>query len=154
MDRGPFGIGRKVRYDGNLEDERSSGEDEDGQVFWAGPSRKSQQLALMEYAEKYPGRFAARLLGKIKTLLSREEGPMYLNPGKNLTPSSATSYLLTILGPTHRDYLTIRTSRELRTVAKVLDLLVQGWYERAADICAQRFKALELSLTDQGWSRA
>lgn len=76
------------------------------------------------------------------------------NPGRNLMPSSATSYLLTILNPNHKDQLTMRTAREFRTVAKILDLLAQGLPERAADICAQRFKALELSLTDQGWARA
>lgn len=93
------------------------------------------------------------LLCKMRTLLSREEAPLTHNPGANLTPACSTSYFLTILAPNHQSQMNIRTSREMRTAAKVLALVAAGMPERAADVMGQRFKALELSLSDQGWHR-
>lgn len=92
---------------------------------------------------------------KMRVLLAREEGAFY--PGSepsNLTPSTATSYFLTVMLPLHRDRLNLRVQRELRTVAKSLDLIAMGEPQRAADVLAQRLKALELMVTDQSWGRA
>ena len=44
--------------------------------------------------------------------------------------------------------------RELHTLAEVLDRLAAGETGRAADLFAQRFKAVKLSLHDGDWSRA
>ena len=157
VDRGPYGVGQRVRYDGKSSGDPSS-EDETGQqdeqVFRAGPSTTSKHLQLQEYAEKTPGRLTARLLRKMRDILAREEGPMNRGTATNLTPSAASSYFLTVLLPQYKDRLTLRTSRELRTTAKALDLLAQGRSDRAGDVLAQRYKALELFLADQTWSRA
>lgn len=151
VDRGPYGVGQRVRYDGKSSGDPSS-EDETGQrdeqVFRAGPSTTSKHL--QEYAEKTPGRLTARLLRKMRDILAREEGPMNRGTETNL----ASSYFLTVLLPQYKDRLTLRTSRELRTTAKALDLLAQGRADRAGDVLAQRYKALELFLADQTWSRA
>ena len=96
----------------------------------------------------------ARLLRKMRDILAREEGPMNRGTATNLTPSAASSYFLTVLLLQYKDRLTLRTSRELRTTAKALDLLAQGRSDRAGDVLAQRYKALELFLADQTWSRA
>eukprot|EP00438_Fugacium_kawagutii_P016768 Skav231119 [mRNA] locus=scaffold7:90570:104623:- [translate_table: standard] len=156
-DRGPYGVGTRLRYDGKTGSSGSgddSEEDESGSHFRAGLSTKSQQLQLLEYAEKRPGRLAARLLQKMDKILSRQESPMNQQDGKNLTPSTGTSYFLTVLVPQYREKLSLRTSRELRSTAKALDLIAQGHQDRAADVLAQRYKALEVSLADQSWSRA
>ena len=94
-DRGPFGVGRRVKFgEGSTEGSRESNSEDSDQVFQAAPSDKSRQLQLMEYSQQYPGRLAARLLTKMQELLAREEGA--LNPvGRNQTPAAATSYFLT-----------------------------------------------------------
>ena len=156
-DRGPYGVGQRRRYDGKSSGDLST-EDETGQpddqVFRAGPSSTSKHLQLQEYAEKRPGRLTARLLNKMRDILAREEGPMHQGAGTNLTPSAASSYFLTVIVPQYKERLTLRTSRELRTTAKALDLLAQGRADRAGDVLSQRYKALELYLADQTWSRA
>ena len=79
---------------------------------------------------------------------------MHQKDGKDLTPSTATSYFLTVLVPQYKEKMSLRTSRELRSTAKALDMVAQGCTDRAADVLAQRYKALEMSLADQNWARA
>ena len=71
-----------------------------------------------------------------------------------MTPATATGYLLTVLIPTHKDKLGVRLLRELRTISMALDYVATGRQEAAADLLAQRMKALELQLVDGGWQRA
>ena len=66
----------------------------------------------------------ARLLRKMRDVLARGEGPGMI--GLDLTPASASSYFLTVIVPTYKERLSLRTSRELRSIAKALDLLAQG----------------------------
>ena len=153
-DRGPFGVGRRVKFgEGSTEGSRESNSEDSDQVFQAAPSDKSRQLQLMEYSQQYPGRLAARLLTKMQELLAREEGA--LNPvGRNQTPAAATSYFLTVVTPNYKDRMNVRAARELRTIAKALDLVATGRHPEAADVLAQRYKALELQMADQTWARA
>ena len=156
-DRGPFGTGPKREVAACQAASISSEEeedDEDRSSFRAAPSGKSKQLQLVEYAERNPGRLASRLLQKMKLLLAREEGAMNLKSGQNLTPSTATSYLLTVVFPLHQHKLNLRVQREMRTISKALDLMAMGENERSADVLAQRLKALEMMVADQTWSRA
>lgn len=74
--------------------------------------------------------------------------------GHNLTPPTATSYFLTVVTTQYKEKLSLRTSRELRTVARAIDLIAQGQAPKGADVLSQRFKALEMSVADQSWSRA
>ena len=159
VDRGPYGAGPVQRYDGRSSDSESedytdgqgTGEE---QVFRAGASGKSHQLQLQEYAEKHPGRLTSRLLKKMKTFLAREEAPLNVLKGQNLTPPVATAYYLTVIANQYREKLTLRTSRELRSLSKALDLIVQDHPERAGDVISQRIKAIEVSLADSSWLRA
>ena len=153
-DRGPFGVGRKVKFGEESSDSSRAGKsDESEPDFQAAPSDKSRQLQLLEYSQKFPGRLAARLLTKMQDLLAREEGALNQN-GRNQTPSSATSYFLTVLTPMYRDRMNVRAAREMRTVAKAMDLIAIGRHPEAADVLAQRFKAMELQMSDQTWARA
>ena len=151
-DRGPFGTGAKFMFAPDKATSISWGEDDSAsQGFQAAPSRKSKQLQLLEYAQKNPGRLASRLLTKMRTLLAREEGQ---SGHENLTPATATNYFLTVLLPLHRDKLNLRVQQEFRTIAKALDPIAMGAQEEAADVLAQRMKALELMVADQSWARA
>ena len=64
-----------------------------------------------------------------------------------------TSYLTAILQPTKPD-MGMRNSRELRTLAETIDKLLAGDIVGAADMLAQRFKAVELAATEGSWSIA
>ena len=152
-DRGPFGVGREVSYNDtcNISSESS----EDRSVFREGPpssSGKSLQLQLKEYHLKHPGRLAARLLQKMQIMVSKEGGPR--RDSATSTPAVAVNWVLTVLLPLNKQALSIRQIREIRTLAQALDLIASGNSQSAADIIAQRLKALELSISDAGWSRA
>ena len=152
-DRGPFGSGRVARYgdeDGGESDHSSES------VFRGGvPEKKAQQLMLLEYSEKKPGRLAARLLQKMELLLSRAGTPFDRTGMRvNSTPPVALPYLLTVIYPTYKEKLGVKLTRELRTLATAMDFIASGQSEKAADVIGQRMKALELALADQGWVRA
>ena len=152
-DRGPFGVGRKVSYDGG---KKSDEEETDSQSFQGGaPEKRSQQLVLMEYADRKPGRLTSRLLQKMAKLLNRSGAPFHGDPAaENKTPAVATNYYLQVLLPSLKEKANVRTQRELRTLTQVLDLLAEGKVKQGADIVSQRMKSIELSLVDQGWQRA
>ena len=48
----------------------------------------------------------------------------------------------------------IRNHRELLTLGRAIDLLVQGHLPELGDLLMQRLKALETSFADQGWHSA
>lgn len=153
-DRGPFGVGRKVKFSDEGSDSSRTGKSDGSEPdFQAAPSDKSRQLQLLEYSQNFPGRLAARLLTKMQTLLAREEGALNQS-GRNQTPATATSYFITVVTPLYRDKMNVRAAREMRTIAKALDLVATGRHPEAADVLAQRYKALELQMADQTWARA
>ena len=152
-DRGPYGIGTKVDFE---EEDLSSGStSSEESVFRGGaPKERSQQLQLAEYAMLNPGRLTSRLLLKMQNLLAKEGAPINQERPGNMTPATATAYLLTILIPTHRKKLGVRLLREMRTIAGAVDEIARGKPEAAGDILSQRLKALELQLVDNSWQRA
>lgn len=153
-DRGPFGIGKLMEFDKEREDASESVSDDEG-FHRGGSDRRSHQLRLVEYSQKRPGRLASRLLVKMRGLLARDAGsPFNIASNPDLTPATATSYLLTVMIPTYRDKMGIRLLREIRTVSAALDQIACGQGEIAADILGQRLKALELQMNDGGWQRA
>ena len=115
-DRGPFGAGRKVTHDDNIE--VSSDSSDEGSVFREGPSSvgggKSLQIQLREYSQKHPGRLAARLLHGF-------EGGGPVSPTTTSMPPVATNWVLTVLMPLHKA-LTGRQIREMRMLDMTLDL--------------------------------
>ena len=72
------------------------------------------------------------MLTKMQTLLINAAS------NRDLTPSTATSYLLTIMIPIYREKLGVRLLRELRTVSAALDNIATGRGEVAADISSAR----------------
>eukprot|EP00438_Fugacium_kawagutii_P014987 Skav210165 [mRNA] locus=scaffold5301:46312:49159:- [translate_table: standard] len=152
-DRGPYGVGRRVKYGKESSDQSGSSSDES--LFQGGvPEKRAQQLILLEYSERKPGRLTARLLQKMARLLSHSGTPFNPNQtGLVRTPSVATPYLQTVLLPTYKDKIQLRLIRELRTLCLTLDLLAAGSIEQAGDVVSQRIKALELVVSDGTWAR-
>ena len=146
-DRGPFGGGSAVDFDDSSSSEESS--------FRKGSSvsAKSSQMRLVRYAERHPGRLASRLLLKMQEATARGA----LEPSgetKSLTPAVAQNHLLTVLLPSLGEKAGVRTRRELKTLTKVLDSLVRGDPAGAADVVAQRVKALERASHEAHWGTA
>ena len=141
-DRGPFGSGLPVEFDGadSSDSDRSS-------VFRSAPPQpvKSGQQALITYSHRRPGRLAARLLMKMKSEVALGSGGA-MEGSQEKTPAIAVHYLLTLMMPQLGSRMNLRTQRELRTIMVALDLLAKKAPARAADILAQRVKALKGNL--------
>ena len=107
-------------------------------------------MRLVTYARKHPGRLASRLLIKMSEGVSKEGGAAK----QKRAPAVATACYLGIFVPTHSARAHHRTMRELRCWCRALDLLARGENSQAADLAAQRVKAIERSIVDGNWSRA
>eukprot|EP00971_Amphidinium_carterae_P334199 6469340-Amphidinium_carterae.1 len=145
---------RKRRSRSRSRHRRRNSEDDTGSErdFQMAPQSTNRQAALMRFAEKFPGRLATRLMQKMYQETNRGGGADS-QQGQVVHPC-AHAYYLMVLVPQHRARLTIRTQRELRTWSIVLDLLVKHQIGAAADIAAQRLKALEKSAVDGHWDAA
>ena len=147
-DHGPFGAGPGVRFC----EAESDGESDS--LFREAPSSTTKQMKLVRYAQARPGRLASRLLLKMHEAVSQEGGAESAAGGVK-TPASAKPYFLGIMMTNLRDRMNLRSQRELRTLALLLDLLARGKAAaHAADLAAQRVKALEKPIQDGSWARA
>ena len=148
-DRGPFGGGEVVRYKGP-EDTDSEADFQDALVG----QKASNQLRLVQYAKKLPGRLASRLLLKMEQESARGLMRAEDDEAKALTPPAAVHYLLTVMLPTLQQRVNLRGQRELKTLCTALDYLGRHQPARAADLLAQRVKALEKASHDGHWTSA
>lgn len=123
-DRGPFGSGPPVQFKDGESSESESGEDSVFREAPTGSTSLSGQQKLVRYSQKYPGRLASRLLLKMKEGAAREL--VGANNEEGATPPLASHFVLTVLMPQLGPKASLRTQRELRTLAKGLDLLARG----------------------------
>ena len=70
------------------------------------------------------------------------------------TPPAAGHYLLTVMIPQLGGKANLRTQRELRTICTAIDMLAQMKPAQAADLLAQRVKALQKASVDGHWGSA
>ena len=148
-DRGPFGSGTLVRYKGETDSESETG-------FREAPAapKASNQMRLVQYAKKTPGRLASRLLIKMQEEGAR--GAVGASPTDlgEVTPPAATHYLLTMMMPQLGQRANMRSQRELKTLCMALDLLARHLPAQAADLIGQRIKAIEKACHDGHWQAA
>jgi hypothetical protein len=71
---------------------------------------------------------------------------------QNLEPI-VLQYLTTVLEITHPT-MGARNNREFHTLSRAIDYLVDGKVAEAGDLLVQRFKAIEMSITDKSWAVA
>eukprot|EP00971_Amphidinium_carterae_P334072 6469154-Amphidinium_carterae.2 len=133
--------------DGWSSENDTSGDEQD---FRTAPSSMSRQQVLTEYSQRFPGRLASRLLAKMAGMAGREEGAKITGRNRHV----AQAYLQGVLMPTHREVLTTRNLREMRTLCQALDLMSDRRYGEAADLLAQRLKAVEKATIDGHWNGA
>ena len=96
---------------------------------------------------KHPGRLASRLLQKMEKA-TRFEGARRKAGSRTKVVPCAVNFYLAIMTPSLKDKWTPRTQRELRIWTEILDCLASKEVSVAADIAAQRIKALEQSVQD------
>ena len=150
QDRGPFGGGVPVKFKNDEGDDSSS-----ESSFRQGPSTsaRSSQQRLLAYTNKYPGRLASRMLLKMEQATARGvEGPEVVQG--NRTPVVAMNHILTILLPSLGQKAGLRSTRELKTLGSILDHLARGSPSKAADVVAQRIKAVERASHETHWGSA
>ena len=66
----------------------------------------------------------------------------------------ALNHILTILLPNLGVKAGVRSTRELKTLGTILDLLAVGSPSKAADVIAQRIKAVERASHESHWGSA
>ena len=156
-DKGPFGMGesKKMRKDDEDGDDSDSDETSSSQSFHKAPSGLTLHLRLQRYAMRHPGRLATRLLQRMEKVCRLGGGVHKTGTGIQSVTPCALAYFLTILTPSLKDRWSPRTQRELRVLTEILDHLVEDAGRKAADIIAQRIKALEQSVQDgNAWKKA
>lgn len=156
-DKGPFGMGesKKMRKDAEEGDESDSDETSSSQSFHKAPSGLTLHLRLQRYAMRHPGRLATRLLQRMEKVCRLGGGVHKTGTGAQSVKPCALAYFLTILTPSLKDRWSPRTQRELRVLTEILDHLAEDAGNKAADIIAQRIKALEQSVQDgNAWKKA
>ena len=150
-DKGAFGVGSSEEVPG------SSSSGSDSSDFQKAPAGMTLFLRLQRYAQRHPGRLAARLL---RTMAQVSRFPVGALKEKGTSAlmevqPAAVGYYNTAMVPNLRDRWTPRTQREIRYMTILLDLLAEGKAPQAADVIAQRLKALEKSVQDGNqWKRA
>ncbi len=102
-------------------------------------------------AAEHPGRLFRAGLSTMAEQLSPLDGGEYSQE----VPPIVLKYLLTTFLP-QNPVKAIGTDmyRQLRTLAEVMDALIEGRVPAALDLLMQRFKACQLSLQDRSWSAA
>ena len=149
QDRGPFGGGEAVVYKGDAGSDSDEGFQDASAVH-----KVSNQVKLVQYAKKNPGRLASRMLLKMAQESARGIVGAAMEGNESLTPPIAVHYLITMMIPQLGTRLNMRTQRELRTLCTALDMLARQEPAHAADLLTQRVKALEKASQDAHWGSA
>ena len=144
---------------GSSGDESSSESDSRG---YKPPTSSSLREANLAIHQKYPGMLAKTGLAQ----MAEDLGDLVVGAGEDegaLSSRRLRKRKITEMRAIVRTYVKTqlipgldgnpRSRREAETLAAVLDLLVRGRTEAAADVLMQRLKAVELAARD-GWERA
>ena len=141
---------RTIRKVHEEESERSTGGEESSEdELGARDDTKVRRIA-----RSHPGALmqstVVMMLRQIGDRLRGDETEAAMN-----TRGLAVAYLNRALLAREGDKITLRCEREMRTLAEALDALAEGRFASVGDILAQRLRALEASvLEDGGWTVA
>jgi len=128
-------------------DDSDSGDDDGEPRFRDAPSRGSSVRLL---AERQPGALYDEAMRNIARVMGLREGA----DGSETRPKVLGYLQAIVFGHFPVAQVRINTVRELQTLATALDLLENGALAQLSDVLMQRFKALELSLSDSSWQIA
>ena len=136
---------------GSSDEEGSSDSSESLFRLASRSTRKVSQARLVAWSKAHPGRLASQCMQKMQDRTGRE-GEQGKLP-KGVTPPAATAYYLRVLS-LGTAQSSLRTLREMKPLCAVLDQIAHGKVLEAADVVAQRLKALELAAEEGGWASA
>ncbi|CAK0838916.1 unnamed protein product [Prorocentrum cordatum] len=126
----------------------ASRSDDDGESrFREAPSRGGSVRLL---AEKRPGALYDEAMKNIGRVMGLREGA----DGSEVRAKVVGYLQAVVFGHHPPGQMRINAQRELQTLATALDLLESGCLAELSDVLMQRFKALELSLSDASWQVA
>ncbi|CAK0847024.1 unnamed protein product, partial [Prorocentrum cordatum] len=126
----------------------ASRSDDDGESrFREAPSRGGSARLL---AEKRPGALHDEAMKNI----GRVMGPRKGADGSEVRAKVVGYLQAAVFGHHPPGQMRVNTQRELQTLAAALDLLESGCLAELSDVLMQRFRALELSLSDASWQVA
>jgi hypothetical protein len=141
-------------------------EDEESEAESSGDSEKDfgaelgaggKHREIMKMHQRRPGKLGQSGLRLMAGFLEERTG----ESREEKLPAVALKYLLMVLIPARAaaagkdgERLSPGMIRQLRTVATAIDMLVRGRQLESLDVLVQRYKALEMSLQDGGWSNA
>ena len=103
--------------------------------------------SILSTARQSPGQLAESCISQMRDYLTGRVGaPLDEETARSVFGPYLTSVLLPSLSNP-----SLRNTRELQTLAMGLDALMEGRLAEAADIFAQRFKAVETATQDGNW---
>ena len=118
------------------------------------PDALEDESAVRKLATDRPG----ALLESAMVLMLRQAGGQHARAdvaGAAGEQGLCVGYLTRALLPQVTGRITLRSERELRTLAEAIDLLLAGRVAALGDVLAQRFRAVEASILEEGgWSVA
>ena len=136
--------------------ELSFGGDELSLDFIGAPaSGSAEPLSLVSRRE--PGKLFALGLQRVRDRLAALQGGSALDAqdvASALQNRRMMSFYHTVVCRPAHPTMRPHTSREMQTLAELIDSLLEGDIDRCGDIALQRYKALEMSLTDNSWEIA
>ena len=136
-----------------LEDEA----EDDSSLFGKPPSPSGGPAGRIQaLAAEQPGALMESGLTEISKLLGeREGGATSTSASEGAIPARVLAYLTSVFHGRHPpSEVGLRTSKEMRTLARALDALAAGQLPQVGDLLMQRFKALETSVADKSWAVA
>ena len=142
---------KRKKYGDSSSESGTHGSSSSSQSFQKSPARGG--ASLMRLSEKKPGRLAEISLKEMTRFLSdRDENG---ERGAGWSGQRVTAYLNQIVfNQNPASKIGIRSTRELMTLALVIDEILEGNQLRALDVLLQRFKAVEASFLEGGWAVA
>eukprot|EP00971_Amphidinium_carterae_P202334 4014630-Amphidinium_carterae.1 len=130
--------------------------DSDKEVFQKAPILALDSLnKVQRAAQQHPGVLTNSAVIKMSEFLGTSVGASSSIERMRILPDPVVNtYLLTAFLQRYSEQMVgMRTVREMKTLAVCMDFLLTGHVLQALDVLTQRFKALELSVT-QTWAHA
>ena len=116
------------------------------------PSRDGNRIQIT--GEREPGKLLASGLQQIKKFLS-QRGGVSNEANNDELATGVLQYLMSVFHGAHpQSSMSLRNSRELRTIAECIDALLAGDLPHLGDLLMQRLKAVQTAVVEGNWNLA
>ena len=147
--------GRDASAGGSLEVSLEPDDDlGDDQLDFLGAPAAGSAEPLSLLSKRQPGRLFALGLRRVRDRLAALQGGGRTDASTQAEMGRMMSFYHTVICKPAHPQMTAHTSREMETLAELVDCLLEGDLDRCGDVALQRYKALEMSLSDGSWEIA